>query len=136
MRKRGLLALLGATGGATLWFARRRRAALEETSLFDESAREPLLPEIDRRSEPDHLALSSPPLARVQLDIERLRGLPSAKYEPLVEYLDYIQVKRGENKTLMFVRTRDLDALAKMTGDSKDDLVNEFQQMGVLLSMN
>lgn len=135
MRKRRLLALLGATGGATLWFARKRRAALEEISLFDEPVRGPI-PEIDRRSEPDHLALASPPLAKVQLDIERLRGLPSAKYEPLVEYLEYIQVKRGENKTLMFVRTRDLDALAKMTGDSKDDLVNEFQQMGVLLSMN
>ena len=92
----------------------------------------------ERRAEPDPEALAaapSPP-SPVGFDLDRLRELPSSAYKPLTEYLTYIQVKRGENQSLIFVRQRDLEALAAMTGESKENFVNEFKRLGVLLSMN
>jgi hypothetical protein len=96
------------------------------------------LPVQERRAEPDPEALAaavSPPTP-VGLDLDRLKELPSAAYKPLTEYLTYIQVQRGENQSLVFVRQRDLEALAAMTGESKENFVREFKRLGVLLSMN
>ncbi|MDQ4149290.1 MAG: hypothetical protein M3164_04765 [Actinomycetota bacterium] len=98
----------------------------------------PAPPPQERRSEPDPeaLAAAADPPARVGLDLERLKELPSADYKPLTEYLTYIQVKRGETQSLIFVRQRDLETLAEMTGESKENFVKEFKRLGVLLSMN
>lgn len=93
----------------------------------------------ERRAEPDPVALaaaSSGGTSRPGLDLERLKALPSAAYHPLTEYLSYIQVKRGETESLVFVRASDIDALAALTGESKDNFVKEFKRLGVLISMN
>lgn len=93
----------------------------------------------ERRAEPDPVALAaaaSGSAPRPGLDLERLKALPSAAYHPLTEYLTYIQVKRGETESLVFVRASDIDALAALTGESKDNFVKEFKRLGVLISMN
>jgi hypothetical protein len=93
----------------------------------------------ERRSEPDPVALAaaaSGAAPRPGLDLERLKALPSAAYQPLTEYLTYIQVKRGETESLVFVRASDIDALAALTGESKEKFVKEFKRLGVLISMN
>jgi hypothetical protein len=93
----------------------------------------------ERRAQPDPEALkaaSKPSNHRPGLDLERLKSLPSARYQPLTEYLSYIQVKRGESESLVFVRESDIDALAKMTGESRENFVKEFKRLGVLISMN
>lgn len=91
----------------------------------------------ERRADPDTDALASATEGdRIGVDLEKLRNIQSAAYKPLVEYLSYIQVQRGENQSLVFVRRRDLDSLAALTGGSKDEFVEEFKQLGVLLSMN
>ena len=93
----------------------------------------------ERRAEPDPEALKAAAKAtnhRPGLDLERLKSLPSSAYQPLTEYLSYIQVKRGETESLVFVRESDIDALAKMTGESRENFVKEFKRLGVLISMN
>ncbi|MGI8426238.1 MAG: hypothetical protein ACR2FO_04000 [Actinomycetota bacterium] len=94
-------------------------------------------PKSERRADPDPkaLAVRTAGLDRIGFDLERLRQ-KSSDYKPLVEHLSFIQVKRGEQESLMFVRSRDLDSLAALTGMSKEAFVEEFQQMGVLVSMN
>ena len=91
----------------------------------------------ERRAEPDPGALagSSGPKKRIGFDLDRLRQR-SSEFQPLVEHLSFIQLKRGETESLMFVRNRDIDALAALTGMSKEAFVEEFQEMGVLVSMN
>lgn len=69
-------------------------------------------------------------------DVERLQTLKEANYKPLMEYLQYIQVQRGGSDTLVFVRTRDLDQLAGLVGQSRDEFLKQFKRLGVLLSMN
>lgn len=93
----------------------------------------------DRRSDPDPKALealSSGEVERVALNVEQLKQMNPEAYEPLVEYLTYIQIQRGENQSLVFVRQRDLDELAEMVGEPRDEFVEKFEQLGVLLSMN
>jgi hypothetical protein len=95
----------------------------------------------ERRAQPDpdalrKAAVASPTNHRPGLDLERLKSLPSSAYQPLTEYLSYIQVKRGETESLVFVRESDIDALAKMTGESRENFVKEFKRLGVLISMN
>lgn len=108
-----------------------------ERSKEPETSTEPTLKE--RRAEPDPVALAaaaSGSAPRPGLDLERLKALPSASYQPLTEYLTYIQVKRGETESLVFVRASDIDALAALTGESKENFVKEFKRLGVLISMN
>lgn len=111
-----------------------------EPASEPETAGTPATPELrERRSEPDPVALAaaaSGTRARPSLDLERLKALPSASYQPLTEYLTYIQVKRGETESLVFVRESDIDALAAMTGESRENFVKEFKRLGVLISMN
>ncbi|MCA1838795.1 MAG: hypothetical protein LC723_00480 [Actinobacteria bacterium] len=103
---------------------------------------EEVLPMEERRSEPDPEALKAAAAAeapnRVGLDLDRLKGLEQSAYKPLVEYLTYIQVQRGdgEGQSLVFVRQRDIESLAELTGGSKESFVEDFKQLGVLLSMN
>ena len=65
------------------------------------------------QSDPESLkALVEGSSLRVGLDLERLKELKSANYKPLMEYLRYIQVQRGGDETLLFVRMKDLDEMA------------------------
>lgn len=95
---------------------------------------------LERRAEPDPDALAARRRARdpvVGFDVRKLSELSSSSYKPLVEYLSYIQVKRNEGgDSLLFVRDRDLDVMAAMMGANRDQFVDEFQQLQVLLSMN
>jgi hypothetical protein len=89
------------------------------------------------RSDPEALrALVQGDVSRVGLDLGRLQELKEANYKPLMEYLGYIQVQRGGSETLLFVRTRDLDEMAALAGQSRDEFVKQFKKLGVLLSMN
>lgn len=89
------------------------------------------------RSDPEALqALVDGRASRVGLDLGRLKELKSVNYKPLMEYLGYIQVQRGGNETLLFVRMKDLDEMADLAGESRDELVKQFKKLGVLLSMN
>ena len=94
---------------------------------------------VERRSRSDPEALRGlveGSASRVGLDLERLKELKSANYKPLMEYLGYIQVQRGGNETLLFVRMKDLDQLADLAGQSREEFVKQFRKLGVLLSMN
>lgn len=97
-----------------------------------------LSPVAERRADPDPeaLAASTEQQGRVGLDLDRLKSMQSSTYKPLVEYLSYIQVQRGEDRSLVFVRQKDLHSLAALTGGDTDSFVEEFKQLGVLLSMN
>jgi len=67
------------------------------------------------RSDPESLqAMVDGTASRVGLDLARLKELKSVNYKPLMEYLGYIQVQRGENETLLFVRMKDLDEMADL----------------------
>ena len=89
------------------------------------------------RSDPEALkALVDGSVSRIGLDLERLKELKSANYKPLMEYLGYIQVQRGGDETLLFVRMKDLDEMAALAGQSREEFLKQFKKLGVLLSMN
>jgi putative component of toxin-antitoxin plasmid stabilization module len=94
----------------------------------------------ERRAAPDPEALkaakdgnASP---RVGFQMDRLEEVKQANFKPVVEYLSYIQVQRGGGESLVFVRERDLSALASLAGVEREEFVDQFKRMGVLVSMN
>ncbi|MGH2772269.1 MAG: hypothetical protein ACRDIU_03910 [Actinomycetota bacterium] len=90
----------------------------------------------ERRSEPDPQALAQAEASRVGFDLEKLRHLTS-DYQPVEEFLRYIQVQRGEGESsLIFVRARDLDSMGALLGMSKEGFVDEFEKLGVMISPN
>lgn len=132
--KRALKVMFALTGVATgLWVATRVLAARRRTT-------EPEAPLFERRADPDPDALkamSNGNFDRIGLNVSKLKELETNTYKPLVQYLTAIQVKRGEQgETLLFVRQRDLDALAELSGDSPDGFVKNFRELGILMSMN
>jgi hypothetical protein len=129
MRKLGWLLLALAAIGVAVSVKTRRSAQSGETIMFPKP--------VDRRAEPDPEALDAMTSGRkIALDVEQLKLMNPEAYEPLVEYLTYIQVQRGEKQSLVFVRERDIDELAKMADETKDKFMEKFEQLGVLLSMN
>ena len=144
-RLRWLLVGAGVAGGAALVLRRFRRSARPGTK----AGAPPVSPNgqtglngytpVERRSRSDPEALQAlvdGTASRVGLDLGRLKELKSVNYKPLMEYLGYIQVQRGGNETLLFVRMKDLDEMADLAGESRDELVKQFKKLGVLLSMN
>ncbi|HWD08742.1 MAG TPA: hypothetical protein VHA57_06570 [Actinomycetota bacterium] len=96
-------------------------------------------PAAERRASADPQALQAlldGTPSRLGFDVERLATLKEANYKPLMEYLQYIQVQRGGSDTLVFVRSRDLDKLAGLVGQSRDEFLSQFKKLGILLSMN
>ncbi|MEO7804319.1 MAG: hypothetical protein ABIS18_08075 [Actinomycetota bacterium] len=91
----------------------------------------------ERRSDSDPEALralgSSKKLA---VNMEKLQSLPQAKFKPLVEYLTGIQSQRGENHSLVFVRSNELDLIASLAGESEEGVLAGFEELGVVMSTN
>ena len=127
-----LLAGLGIVLGVA-WVVRSRRATFGPPPGLNGHA----LRERRSRSDPEALkALVDGSVSRIGLDLERLKELKSANYKPLMEYLGYIQVQRGGDETLLFVRMKDLDEMAALAGQSREEFLKQFKKLGVLLSMN
>lgn len=134
-RLRWLLVAAGAAGVTALILLRFRRRLSWDAGPSASMNGRPM--ERRSRSDPEALqALAEGTVTRVGLDLDRLKELKSANYKPLMEYLGYIQVQRGGNETLLFVRMKDLDQLADLAGQSRDEFVKQFRRLGVLLSMN
>jgi DNA-binding protein BldD-like, C-terminal domain len=146
-RLRWLLVGAGVAGGAAVVLLRLRRstrpgfpvagAPTVSPNGLDGRNRNGHPVERRSRSDPESLqALVDGTASRVGLDLGRLNELKSVNYKPLMEYLGYIQVQRGESETLLFVRMKDLDEMADLAGQSRDELLKQFKKLGVLLSMN
>ncbi len=94
----------------------------------------------ERRAAPDPEALKAAQepnsSSRVGFQMDRLDEVKQANFKPVVEYLSYIQVQRGGAESLVFVRERDLSALASLAGVEREEFVDQFKRMGVLVSMN
>jgi hypothetical protein len=147
-RLRWLLVGAGVAGGAAVVLLRLRRSARPGFPAAGAPSVSPNgldgrnrngHPPVERRSrsDPESLqAMVDGTASRVGLDLGRLQELKSVNYKPLMEYLGYIQVQRGENETLLFVRMKDLDEMADLAGQSRDELLKQFKKLGVLLSMN
>ncbi|HEY2668099.1 MAG TPA: hypothetical protein VGK51_14795 [Actinomycetota bacterium] len=146
-RLRWLLVGAGVAGGAAVVLLRLKSVRQRFPSAGPPSAGPPSVSPnglnghapVERRSRSDPEALQAMvdgSASRVGLDLGRLKELKSVNYKPLMEYLGYIQVQRGENETLLFVRMKDLDEMADLAGESRDELIKQFKKLGVLLSMN
>ncbi len=134
MKTLRLIALSVAAGAIASWVVRTSR--YEEQSEPKNGRRG--LP-VERRAEPDPEALvaAAALTEKVGVDLSRLKDLSVPQLQPLVEYLTYIQVQRGASESLVFVRHRDMDAMAGMAGASDGaSLMNEFKRLGVAVSMN
>ncbi|MGH2705520.1 MAG: hypothetical protein ACRDJ4_10630 [Actinomycetota bacterium] len=128
--KRRLLAgalaaiVAGAVVALLRWLRSRQRAPMLE----------------ERRAAPDPEALKAAQepnsSSRVGFQMDRLDEVKQANFKPVVEYLSYIQVQRGGAESLVFVRERDLSALASLAGVEREEFVDQFKRMGVLVSMN
>lgn len=68
------------------------------------------------------------------VDVAALRDTRS--HEPVVQYLTYLQTRRGEDGHLMFVRHDDLDALAGREGLPVETFLERLEQLGVVVSNN
>jgi hypothetical protein len=146
-RLRWVLVGAGVAGGAAVVLLRLKSVRQRFPSAGPPSAGPPSVSPnglnghapVERRSRSDPEALQAMvdgSASRVGLDLGRLKELKSVNYKPLMEYLGYIQVQRGENETLLFVRMKDLDEMADLAGESRDELIKQFKKLGVLLSMN
>lgn len=70
----------------------------------------------------------------VGLDLARLKD--TRGFEPVVQYLTYIQAQRGEGSHLLFVRYDDLDAMASIDGEPTPSFLERLEQLGVVVSTN
>ncbi len=71
----------------------------------------------------------------VGFDLNRLDGGENS-LEPVVQYLTYIQSRRGEDSSLLFIRYDDIDAMAELDGEPSEDLLKRLDQLGVVVSAN
>lgn len=69
----------------------------------------------------------------VGLDVSRARenGL-----EPVVQFLTFLQDRRGDPSQLLFVRDEDIEELAAESGEPSDEFRERLDQLGVLVSAN
>lgn len=119
--------LLGATimGLTVAWsvLARRRGVALGPDGVVD-SLRTQRTGSIADRGK-----------GGLAIDVERLRST-EGDFEPAVEYLTYIQSRRGVEEHLLFVRQDDIDAIAALEGQETDAFLERLQHLGVVISNN
>ena len=69
----------------------------------------------------------------VQMDLDRARA---QHVEPVVEFLTYVQQRRGDRSHLLFVRTDDLDAMAEASDEPVASFLSRLDQLGVVISHN
>ncbi len=69
----------------------------------------------------------------VKMDLDRAR---TQQVEPVVEFLTYLQQRRGDQSHLLFVRHDDLDAMAEATDEPVDAFLSRLDQLGVVVSHN
>jgi len=70
----------------------------------------------------------------VGLDMVNLRRL--GETEPIVQYLTYIQSRRGDDSSLLFIRYDDIDAMAELDGQPTETFLERLDQLGVVVSNN
>lgn len=131
-RLRPLAAVLTAAAGALLGIAtvRRARRTTAPELFVSGPDRTPPRRERDRRGTPRDRG-RAPSLG---LDVERLRE--ASGFEPVVQYLTYIQEQRGAASHLLFVRYDDLDAMASIDGQPTPAFLERLEQLGVVVSNN
>lgn len=69
----------------------------------------------------------------IAMDLERARA---HHVEPVVEFLTYVQSRRGQQSHLLFVRIDDIDAMAEAADEPVDDFLDRLDQLGVVVSHN
>lgn len=69
----------------------------------------------------------------VRMDLDRARA---HAVEPVVEFLTYVQQRRGDRAHLLFVRTDDLDAMAEAADEPLESFLSRLDQLGVVVSHN
>lgn len=121
----GAVTAVVASAAATIWArtARRRRLALGPDGVV-ESGDRPRSGTVRDRGKGGYA-----------IDVERLRDA-SDGIEPAVEYLTYIQTRRGTSEHLLFVRDDDIDAIAALEGEEPTDFLERLQKLGVVISTN
>ncbi|MDX1657539.1 MAG: hypothetical protein R3343_01850 [Nitriliruptorales bacterium] len=130
-RLRWLLAALAAVvATAAVAIVRRRRDRIDDAELFEEEPTPPVELPAERTGSPADRGHR----VSYALDMERLRGAQG--FEPVVEYLTYVQSQRGEESHLLFVRHDDLDALAEQEGEPVTAFLQRLDQLGVVVSNN
>lgn len=123
--RRGLLVLAAVAGAviATTALLRRRSEHLGPDGVVESHSP-------SRSGTPDDRG----EVPALGIDVERLRE--TDELAPTVEYLTYIQDKRGTAESLLFVRHEDLDALAALEGDELPSFLERLQHLGVVISNN
>ncbi len=71
----------------------------------------------------------------VGFDLGRLQA-NGQDLEPVVQYLTYIQSRRGDDSSLLFIRYDDIDAMAELDGEPSEELLERLDQLGVVVSAN
>lgn len=138
-RTRAVTAVLTATavGGLLFWLRQRRqllrgvepRAGAAVTAVGDGVLQPPIPLPADRPGSAEERGSRS----SVQLNLARAQ---EEGVEPVVEFLTYLQEKRGEQSHLLFVRYADLDAIAAREGSDVDQFLSRLDQLGVVVSQN
>lgn len=120
--------VVAATAAAATVIMRSRRTRPIEDA-FEVAEREIVAPR-SRSGTPDERGQAD----RYGLDVDRLRTAPG--FEPVVQYLTYIQSKRDDESHLLFVRYDDLDAMAEIDGAPTPSFLERLDQLGVVVSNN
>ena len=98
--------------------------------LFTDLPLPPVAPPRDRLGHPNDRGHAH----TYGLDVERLRD--ENGFEPVVQYLTYIQSQRDDGSHLLFVRYDDLDAMASIDGQPTPTFLERLDQLGVVVSNN
>lgn len=125
----GAIALVGLVA-LGLRVRRMLMARRREPDLFVEGPLPPVAPPRERtglREDRGHVKAYG-------LDLERLRG--QAELRSVVQYLTYVQSRRGDRSHLLFVRFDDLDAMATLEGQPVQEFLERLDQLGVVVSNN
>lgn len=124
MRVRTLLGPLVLAGVVAV---ARHRSRVDPLDLWvDEPATPPIPPRPGTRTDRGRGGT-------VRVDLDRARA---HHVEPVVEFLTYVQRRRGDTGHLLFVRTEDLDAMAAATDEPVDRFLSRLDQLGVVVSHN